>query len=349
MAQKPFNVDQSLAPHDQVLASYFAQLDLENNQARNAGTTPTTTAQIAHDGGLGHARGATRGSRSGDMAGRVLAGSSHEDSFNNGTSHIASVGQLVPIHTEPSIASTTTTRGQCRGFEVMRMVADKQQHIRRAPHEEAILRFARDLYDFSPNYQGDPLNMQNQSAQINNNENTALWLTGLPTNCTYKMLLEAIARCAPIGKVFSTVINAANPAANMPFAAAKVVFFNRVAAANCLRAIVQGRVVVGGRRPSARWNRIKSASQPDTSRSRVILIRGPSSLISRDALESWFSQCFRYQTEDILVHPRQAGVTTLEWRFGSYRAQATSAAQVLSRVKLGNTKLEWRWGLDPCA
>ncbi|KXH62235.1 hypothetical protein CNYM01_06959 [Colletotrichum nymphaeae SA-01] len=356
------NCGQRLAPHDQVLASYLAQLNLDDNEAQSAHTAPAAAAATAavrgssginmsrssSDGSLGRGGSMARGSQSGIIARDAPAASSHKDNHKAGPSMTTVVNQLVCIDTEPYNTSTTARTSQ--GFQAMRMVAEQRGHVIQAPHEQAISRFAREFYNLPSNYAGDPTNLRNQSAPVKDEENTALFITGLPANCTHTMLLKAVACCAPVGKVYATVINAPDPAAGKLYAAAKMVFFNRSGAENCFRAIKERRLIVGGRRPRVVWNRIKSAGQPDTSNSRVVLIRGPSELVRRDELERWFSKKFSYQTEDVLVREvPQAGVTVLEWRFGSFRAQAEAATMFMSENKLDGTKLEWRWGLDPCA
>ncbi|EXF74356.1 hypothetical protein CFIO01_10400 [Colletotrichum fioriniae PJ7] len=360
------NCGQRLAPHDQVLASYLAQLDLGDDQAQSAHAAPATAGAAAtaavrgssgssmsrssSDGGLGRGGSMARGSRSGVMVREASAASLHKDNHRAGPSMTAGVNQLVCIDTEPSNTSTTAQTSHGRGFEAMRMVSQQRGQVIQAPHEQAISRFARELYNLPSNYAGDPTNLRNQSAPVKDEENTALFITRLPANCTHTILLKAMACRAPVGKVYATVINDADPAAGKRYAAAKVVFFDRSGAENCFRAIKQGRLVVGGRRPRVVWNRIKSAGQPDTSNSRVVLIRGPSELVRRDVLDSWFSKKFSYQTEDVLVRRvQQAGVTVLEWRFGSFRAQAEAATMFMSENELDGTKLEWRWGVDPCA
>ncbi|KAK1641209.1 hypothetical protein BDP81DRAFT_129472 [Colletotrichum phormii] len=347
------NDAQRLAPHDQVLASCLARLNLENDQARrvSAARAAATAAVGGKSGGS-----TSSSSSSSSLSGLGRSGSKatrsqgHDGTLKAGPSNTAGVEQLVCIDADPSNASTTTTTSHSRGFAPMRMVAEQRGQVTHAPHEQAISQFAKEFYSLPSNYAGDALNLRNQSAPCKDEENTALFITGLPANCTHTMLLEAVTRCAPVGKVYAAVINAAKPAEGQLCAAAKIVFFNRAGAENCFKAIKQGRLIVGGRRLRVVWNRTKSAVQPDTSNSRVVLIRGPSGLVKRNELEHWFSKYFEYQTERVLVR-KQTGpqVTVLEWRFGSFRAQAEAATLLLSQEEFGNMKLEWRWGVDPCA
>ncbi|KAG7048799.1 f-box domain-containing protein [Colletotrichum scovillei] len=341
------NIGQRLAPQDQVLASHMAQLDLKKDQARSAHAAPAIATAAVRGSSGGGISSSSRGGlgRGGSMVRRASAANSHDNTFEAGP-----VDQLVCIDSEPSNASTMARTSHGRGFEAMRMVAEQRGQVTHAPHEQAISRFAKEFYNLPTNYAGDPLNLRNQSAPVKDNENTALFITGLPADCNHTMLLKAVAGCAPVGKVYATVINAPKLIEGQLFTAAKLVFFNRTGAENCFKAIKQKRLIVGGCRPRVVWNRIKSAAQPNTSRSRVILIRGPSELVRRDVLDRWFSKKFSYQTEDVLVRRvPQAGVTVLEWRFGSFRAQAEAATMYMSENELEGTKLEWRWEVDPCA
>ncbi|KXH33264.1 hypothetical protein CSIM01_03178 [Colletotrichum simmondsii] len=348
------NIGQRLASHDQVLASHMTLLDLKKDQARSAHAAPTVATAAVRGSSGGSMGSSSRDGlgRRGSIVRRASTASSHNGTPQAGPTFTAGVDQLVCIEPEPSPsnASTMARTSHSRGFEAMRMVAEQRGQVTHAPHEQAISRFAKEFYNLPTNYAGDPLNLRNQSAPVKDNENTALFITGLPADCNHTMLLKAVAGCAPVGKVYATVINAPKLIEGQLFTAAKLVFFNRTGAENCFKAIKQKRLIVGGRRPRVVWNRIKSAAQPNTSRSRVILIRGPSELVRRDVLDRWFSKKFSYETEDVLVRRvPQAGVTVLEWRFGSFRAQAEAATMYMSENDLEGTKLEWRWEVDPCA
>lgn len=67
-------------------------------------------------------------------------------------------------------------------------------------------RASRIQIGISPNYQGNPLNPKNRSADIPDRENCALFLTNLPARCSYQDLLQALALHRP-GRIFSTYIN----------------------------------------------------------------------------------------------------------------------------------------------
>lgn len=133
-----------------------------------------------------------------------------------------------------------------------------------------------------------------------------------------------MAQLSRLGKIWSTVINPANPQEGKLYAAAKVVFFTREGAERLIHLIEAGRLVVAGRRPRTVFNRIKSVPQKESTKSRVVILEGPAALVNERKLNEWFLTKFTYQTESVqlLTHNSARNTNVLEWQFGSYRAQA---------------------------
>lgn len=238
------------------------------------------------------------------------------------------------------------TSGSSGKFYAMRTVAMPQ--VSMTNEEKVFDRVLRRLNNFSPNYEGNIFIKRNKSADIPPYLNTSLWITGLPAGCTTSMLLKGIAEVGHVGKIWCTHINKEEPENGKPFAAAKVVFFYREGAENLLRATKEGKFRVGGRRPRGTWNRVKSAPQKEgTTRSRVVLIRGPAELVNREVLDAWFSKLFCYQTEEVTeweykVDWKGQGWRTLEWRFGSHRCQAEAATIAMGKDLHGI--VSWKYG-----
>lgn len=231
-------------------------------------------------------------------------------------------------------------------FRAMRTVTMPKEVTERtfSKQEIELSRILRRLRAFSPNYEGDTTNARNKSADVPDELNTSVWITGLPPTCTYNALLVAMAQVGNMGKIWSTVINPANPREGKFFAAAKVVFFTRKGAERLMGSIQAGRLIVAGRRPRATYNRIKSAPQKESTKSRVVVFEGPASLVNERRLNEWFSTKFTYQTESVQILEHKAGSNTnvLEWRFGSYRAQA-EAAVIAIRKELDGV-VRWKHG-----
>ncbi|KAI1634739.1 hypothetical protein F4809DRAFT_665117 [Biscogniauxia mediterranea] len=223
----------------------------------------------------------------------------------------------------------------------------------------------------SPNYRGNPYLPANQSADIPDTENTALWLTNLPPDCDHRMLLSSVRGC---GKVYATVINPpmaasssfpSSSSSSLPnplhhphhqypqypqhqqpqqphiTSACKLVFFDVAGARALLRQAREGRFAVGGYVPRVRHNRIRSAARPPGPQSRVLHVEGPDRVVNEPFLAAFFAARFSYELEDVVVVARSGGGNgggavgraRLEWRFGSYRCQAESARAWIAREK----------------
>ncbi|KAI5924490.1 hypothetical protein F4810DRAFT_719097 [Camillea tinctor] len=182
----------------------------------------------------------------------------------------------------------------------------------------------------SPNYRGNPFLPANQSADIPDAENTSLWLTNLPPNCTHRMLLSAVRGC---GKVYATVVNPPVAAQNHITSACKLVFFDVAGAQALLLQARAGLFSVGGYVPRVRHNRIRSAARPPGPQSRVLHIEGPGRVVNERFLTAFFRARFQYEVESVEMLGRFGDRTRLEWRFGSYRCQAESARTWIAREK----------------
>ncbi|KAI1263416.1 hypothetical protein F5Y18DRAFT_438113 [Xylariaceae sp. FL1019] len=208
----------------------------------------------------------------------------------------------------------------------------------------------------SPNYQGDPYLKANQSANIPDHLNTAVWITNLPPHLDHKMLLGNIRNC---GKIWAAVVN--EPEAGHITSAAKVVFWDVTGAEHLLRQSVEGKFIVGDYIPRVRRNRIKSEAKPPGVHSRVLHIEGPSYVVNQAYLAAFFSyNDIKWEDEAIITLMHNGNRTRLEWRFGSYRCQAESARHAIDRVKRPMNPVNqfsfqlWQdvsvyFGVDPCA
>ncbi|KAF3763581.1 hypothetical protein M406DRAFT_262487 [Cryphonectria parasitica EP155] len=228
-----------------------------------------------------------------------------------------------------------------RIFKPMTAVLYPKAPKRPLSDQERALRQQKGISD---NYEGNPENPKNQSANIPNEENCALFLTNLPARCSYQTLLRAIAQHR-MGRVWSTYINS-------PLGEEQHEHQQRQAQdpspAHHYGASIRGDFRVGGRRIHAKWNRHRTAAQSyENPTSRVVVISGPAAIVDRQWLGDLFDQYFEYQTEEVLVLAEGNGWRTLEWRFGSMRAQAHSAHQLLRSLYPGVVTV--KWAVDPCA
>ncbi|RYO86851.1 hypothetical protein DL766_005679 [Monosporascus sp. MC13-8B] len=225
-------------------------------------------------------------------------------------------------------------------------------------YELQMIGLQKKLKGISDGYGGDPFNPANQSADISDEENTALWMTNLPPNCDHKMLLSAVRDC---GKIYACVVNPPTDATGGSHmtAAAKLVFFDRAGAENLLRQAHEGRFKVGGCVPRVRLNRIKSAAREPGPHCRVLHIEGPPELVNTACLHRFFAGKFTFELEDVATVYRSPQRVRQEWRFGSYRCQAEAARQSIHREKerfdLADAeralwdRVNVHFGVDPCA
>ncbi|KAI1087630.1 hypothetical protein F5B19DRAFT_497208 [Rostrohypoxylon terebratum] len=197
------------------------------------------------------------------------------------------------------------------------------------------------------NYRGDCNLSVNTGVNVSEHKNTNLWVTGLPAGITVNELLGAI---TDTGRIRSTVIN--QPTQSIATAAASISFFHRRDAVKLYRKIEQGHICLRGRFPLVQWNRNKvgeSAVPPYTTR--VLLIAGDPQIVNEEFLTSFFSKKFVYDIDCIVDHGIVDGfegpIGRIEYRFGSWRSQASSARLALLLELKGFLLV--KYGPDPCA
>ncbi|CAJ2506814.1 Uu.00g080000.m01.CDS01 [Anthostomella pinea] len=118
-------------------------------------------------------------------------------------------------------------------------------------------------------------------------------------------------------------------------------------------------------RPFLRPNRIKTAEESSSERSRVILFEGPREIVDENYLAIFFTDLSTFDTDEVAVIYEDQTIRQIRYGFASYRGQAQNAwkwcrAAQSGRVILGRPRLSdeevrcWRqvwlsWGADPCA
>ncbi|KAK3502968.1 hypothetical protein B0T13DRAFT_509691 [Neurospora crassa] len=177
-------------------------------------------------------------------------------------------------------------------------LTDEEKEIRRA-------------MGFSVNYMGDATNERNRSADIPDEQNCSLYITGLPVDVTVRDIFDDI---RDIGKVFSLHISPRREGHSR--AAAAIVFFTRTAAERFYNRFATrdnaaarwggtvpnpGRIL--GRRPvNVVWNQVKAA--PFTERdhvTRVLQVEGPSDIVNEEFLLTYFRSKCRFNMETFYV------------------------------------------------
>ncbi|KAK4186986.1 hypothetical protein QBC35DRAFT_385879 [Podospora australis] len=205
---------------------------------------------------------------------------------------------------------------------------------------------------FSPNYAGDILDRRNHSADIDPNQNCSILITDLPGDTTVKSLFSALAsKIAPFDRVYACYVNGPDASRAFTTAAAKVVTLTRSGAEALYNGIASGRFVINDKTAKAVWNRIMVAPQtlPNFD-SHVLVIQGHPALANLQTLEQFLGVLGpNFDTECVVTKKIErpfSSESIIEWRFGSYRAQAAAVKRVLG-VYLPALKV--RFGADPCA
>ncbi|KAH9909064.1 hypothetical protein F4778DRAFT_715120 [Xylariomycetidae sp. FL2044] len=178
-------------------------------------------------------------------------------------------------------------------------------------------------FPISPNYGGDLTYERNIPANITEDQSVSIWIANLPSNCTYRMVLGSIRGA---GKVWSSHISP--PSEKNPFPAAKVQFWSVQGINAFMQQYHAGSFVVGDKWPVVKRNRVRAAAPDPSNATRVIRIRGDSTIVRKEILDELFAISIRWWHVDEVVtlqDDKETNKVELEYRFGSYRCQASVA------------------------
>ncbi|ROW07255.1 hypothetical protein VMCG_03802 [Cytospora schulzeri] len=208
----------------------------------------------------------------------------------------------------------------------------------------------RRAHGISPNYRGEATNPNNISADIPDHLNCSLFLTNLPPNCTYRDLLSAVAWTQP-GRIYATNITPPDASSdrNLPShrtSAAKVIFYRPEEAARLLFTCEQGLLRVQGYKVRAKRNRVRTPASGKPNTSRCVSIVGRRDFVDEMNLRGIFNANFTFDTDQVILLEEGETWCRLEWRFGSYRAQAESAELLLRKDY--SDRCTATFARDPC-
>ncbi|KAK8083741.1 hypothetical protein PG996_002522 [Apiospora saccharicola] len=191
-------------------------------------------------------------------------------------------------------------------------------------------------FEFSKNYKGSRSSNQNRSHNIDDGINCSVFIRGLPPNCTPDMILAHIRGCG--AKIWALSINAPDDR-NPNHCAAKLVFFQRCGVDWLFNHIRNGRFVITDEygtsyTPNAVINKVKNGPQAlNDIRSRVLIVSGPSDLISVTSLDAFFKYDFYFEADCAFTTYDQDGWRVIEFHFGSTRCQSENGYQALQRLR----------------
>ncbi|KAI1776580.1 hypothetical protein F4818DRAFT_457384 [Hypoxylon cercidicola] len=166
------------------------------------------------------------------------------------------------------------------------------------------------------NYRG----VVHENVGIAEHENTCLWITNLPPNCSAHDILSKIRN---VGKVYHLSINP--PTGRMNTSAAKLDFWNQYDTDRMLGLVSRGGFRFNGVTPTVRMNRHMEPPGPATDESRVVHISGPSAIVNQQTLDRIFYHNFFWTIDEVIPHFNDGHTAWIEYRFASYHNQASNA------------------------
>ncbi|KAK8062735.1 hypothetical protein PG997_014832 [Apiospora hydei] len=197
--------------------------------------------------------------------------------------------------------------------------------------------------DRAPAYEGNALHWRNISADIPEEENCSVFVTGLPSNIGYFDLLQRVR----YGHIVQSHINP--PTGNHYGAAAKIVFWDRAGAGRFMAAVRHREVAFLGCRVRATWNRVRVAPQDpaDLTSSRVVRVQGPREIVNEQAICVFLWSHFYFDLEEIVTIEQGQEGSILEIRFGSFWFQSENAFRFLRENHPDRQSMMVEWAHDP--
>ncbi|KAI1138686.1 hypothetical protein F5Y05DRAFT_418912 [Hypoxylon sp. FL0543] len=208
----------------------------------------------------------------------------------------------------------------------------------------------------NPRYRGNPTLKRNRSADIPEEMNCRLWITGLPPTCTVSDLLGAIRDIGPVyaSYVIPPPANVQKNGRTIRTAAASLTFFTETAANRFLARHSVHRFTVGGFITTVGRHRIRTEPILVGRKSRVLVIRGNPKIVTPENLARLCAEVWniRYDTDSLEYRPGEES-SEIVWAFGSYRAQAQAVHWAIDKPWAGLSKEEAEtvtvnFGPDPC-
>ncbi|KAI0014345.1 hypothetical protein F4779DRAFT_612638 [Xylariaceae sp. FL0662B] len=268
-----------------------------------------------------------------------------------GSSYIASTShQHQPNPTAKSLASYTTSptasyNAQGAQFSEASPGAPSGTPSSSSPEFHAALRARQARRD--ANYEGRKTGRRAQMRQIPDEENTALWITNLPPDCTVQ---DILAQIRGIGKVFALHINRPVlnriPSQSHRNSAASLAFFSPEAAQKMLQKQKAEPLHVGGLKTLVVYNENKVEPCFDYDCSRVLVMEGDPLIVNPGFLTKFLRERGIHWDTDVAYFFEKRNENWIEWHFGSYRGQARQAFKEIKK-EFGD-RVDITYGRDPC-
>ncbi|KAI1390882.1 uncharacterized protein F4822DRAFT_442122 [Hypoxylon trugodes] len=244
--------------------------------------------------------------------------------------------------------STPTPAGDCSNSDGCQHQPAENNDLTRTPHGGSVAESSPDQLHTPDAYQGNRALSRNRAADIPDDVNCRLWITGLPPHCTVQDLLQVIRGVGPIyaTHIVPPSINETAPESSIHTSAASLTFFTVADTEKFLSKYHP--FVVQGYSTTVIRHRIKTRPLEINGQSRVLVIKGPPAIVNPDHLNRAFTQLWnvRFNT-DFIEHRPGKESSEIVWGFGSFRAQAQAGYVLLNRHFSGRVVVQY--GDDPCA
>ncbi|KAI1404901.1 hypothetical protein F4819DRAFT_445891 [Hypoxylon fuscum] len=200
-------------------------------------------------------------------------------------------------------------------------------------------------------YRGCGFSKRNRRANIAPKQNCRLWITGLPPDCDYHLLLSAIRNVGPVcaSHINPPVLHNDPSQRHLDIytSAASLTFFDKDHANIFLQRHRISPFTISGYRTKIIRHRIWTRSEPIKDRSRILYVFGDPEVANPERLDSLITEWgIRVDYDDIAYIPGPE-CSYVRIFFGSFWAQALS---VYRKLKGFNPeKMTVLYGQDPCA
>ncbi|KAK8066646.1 hypothetical protein PG997_013393 [Apiospora hydei] len=192
----------------------------------------------------------------------------------------------------------------------------------------------------STKYRGNRLAPSNISAAIPEEQSCALFIRNLPPWLTYAQLFAAF---RGVGRFASVHINQANQ--EHATSAAR----DRASAAELMRRIENGEMVLDGYLANAVWGRVRVPAKPHVGGSRAIRVTGHPFVVNTEHLLSYFNAHFHCNLEGMRLVNRGYATATVEVEFASFTNQAENAFRLIRKDGVFNgDRVSVNYIHDPC-
>ncbi|KAI1873772.1 uncharacterized protein JN550_003041 [Neoarthrinium moseri] len=202
----------------------------------------------------------------------------------------------------------------------------------------------------SRGYRGNLRLERNRDADIPDEENCRLWLTGIPPDTDYAQLLSF----RNVGPVYAShltepqLYTRQSDGIDVYSRAASITFFRAEDANHFLRDHQERNFQIDDWKIDMRRHRIRTRSTQIRGRSRILLIKGDPAVVHPRALDSIIRNIWQiYYDVDFLQYEEANGCGRLEIAFGSFRAQAEQVVCRLQNFRPQRIVVEYL--KDPCA